>query len=65
MGASGAPEEAAPVIKRDVITKLLLLSFLSLFSGFVPRVSWISLGGFVFLGAYEQSRHLLLHMTVR
>eukprot|EP00731_Ephydatia_muelleri_P001755 Em0001g1755a len=31
-----------------------------LFSGFVPRICWIGLGGFVFLGAYEQGRHLLL-----
>lgn len=35
--------------------------FRGLFSGFVPRVCWIGLGGFVFLGAYEQGRHLLLH----
>ena len=31
-----------------------------LFSGFVPRVCWIGLGGFIFLGAYEQGKHLLL-----
>ena len=31
-----------------------------LFAGFVARVLWISVGGFVFLGAYEKSKHLLL-----
>ena len=29
------------------------------FAGVVPRVSWISIGGFVFLGAYEQSKATL------
>jgi solute carrier family 25 S-adenosylmethionine transporter 26 len=30
-----------------------------LFSGVAPRVFWISLGGFVFLGAFEQTRKTL------
>ena len=42
----------------------LILLFLHphyrLFAGFLPRVSGIALGGFVFLGAYEKSRH---HLT--
>ncbi|XP_028680162.1 S-adenosylmethionine mitochondrial carrier protein isoform X1 [Erpetoichthys calabaricus] len=31
-----------------------------LFAGIVPRVAWISFGGFIFLGAYEKARSLLL-----
>jgi hypothetical protein len=27
-----------------------------LFSGVEPRVAWIGIGGFVFFGAYEQSK---------
>merc|ERR1711907_88242 len=30
-----------------------------LFAGVAPRVFWISIGGFVFLGAYEQTRKSL------
>jgi solute carrier family 25 S-adenosylmethionine transporter 26 len=33
--------------------------FTALFKGLVPRVSWITLGGFVFFGAYEKSTELL------
>lgn len=29
------------------------------FSGVEPRVMWISIGGFVFFGAYEQAKSLL------
>lgn len=31
----------------------------ALFSGVVPRVIWISLGGAVFLGVYEAAKHTL------
>ncbi|XP_067907672.1 mitochondrial S-adenosylmethionine carrier protein [Heterodontus francisci] len=31
-----------------------------LFSGIVPRVTWISLGGFLFLGTYEKVHKMLL-----
>lgn len=31
-----------------------------LFAGSVPRVTFISLGGFIFLGAYEKARRTLL-----
>ena len=31
-----------------------LLLICRLFAGVVPRVLWISFGGFVFLGAYEK-----------
>jgi solute carrier family 25 S-adenosylmethionine transporter 26 len=29
------------------------------FAGIQPRVMWISIGGFVFFGAYEQARMVL------
>ncbi|XP_003382993.1 PREDICTED: S-adenosylmethionine mitochondrial carrier protein-like [Amphimedon queenslandica] len=32
-----------------------------LFAGFTPRVTWIGIGGFVFLGAYEKSKYILYH----
>ena len=35
------------------------------FSGVGPRVTWISIGGFVFFGAYEQAKQLLLHWQIR
>ena len=31
-----------------------------LFSGIQPRVMWITIGGFVYFGAYEGASHLLL-----
>ena len=34
-----------------------------LFSGLGPRVMWISIGGFVFFGAYEQSKRALLSLA--
>ncbi|XP_065066675.1 mitochondrial S-adenosylmethionine carrier protein-like [Rhopilema esculentum] len=33
-----------------------------LFSGLVPRVVWLALGGFVFLGAYDSCRHFLIQL---
>ena len=30
------------------------------FSGVGPRVTWISIGGFVFFGAYEKAKNLLI-----
>ncbi|KAM0748845.1 mitochondrial carrier [Meredithblackwellia eburnea MCA 4105] len=35
----------------------------ALFTGIVPRVMWISLGGFVFLGVYEWSKKLVGGVT--
>ena len=35
-------------------------SFCSLFAGSIPRVTFISVGGFIFLGAYEKVRRTLL-----
>ncbi|TTB85596.1 S-adenosylmethionine mitochondrial carrier protein [Bagarius yarrelli] len=31
-----------------------------LFAGSIPRITLISVGGFIFLGAYEKVRHILL-----
>ena len=32
----------------------------ALFSGLVPRVCWMFIGGFVFFGAYEQAKSWLV-----
>ena len=45
------------------ITTVSVCLFVSLFSGFVPRVIWISVGGFIFLGAYDKSRHHLMNLN--
>ena len=47
--------------KKTVKTlKLCILLFVyRSFAGFIPRVLWIGMGGFVFLGAYEKSKHHL------
>eukprot|EP00118_Oscarella_pearsei_P012038 m.85498 g.85498 ORF g.85498 m.85498 type:complete len:272 (+) comp36446_c1_seq1:123-938(+) len=37
--------------------------FRKLFSGMVPRVTWISIGGFVYFGVYESVRKFLLSST--
>ena len=31
------------------------------FSGVGPRVTWISIGGFVFFGAYEKAKQTLIY----
>uniref|UniRef100_H2Y959 Mitochondrial S-adenosylmethionine carrier protein n=1 Tax=Ciona savignyi TaxID=51511 RepID=H2Y959_CIOSA len=38
--------------------------FPALFSGVVPRVIWISVGGFVFLGMYDTTKHFLTSRTL-
>eukprot|EP00054_Salpingoeca_dolichothecata_P018085 m.110543 g.110543 ORF g.110543 m.110543 type:complete len:267 (-) comp22727_c0_seq1:75-875(-) len=44
----------------SIATKVLQTEgFLALFSGVGPRCLWIGLGGFVFFGAYEQSKLVL------
>lgn len=47
---------------RQVLLMLISFPFLirRLFAGSVPRVTLISLGGFIFLGAYEKARRTLL-----
>lgn len=44
----------------DVFRKVMAQEgFATLFSGLQPRVIWISIGGFVFLGSYEAYRTML------
>lgn len=31
----------------------------SLFAGVVPRMTWISIGGFVFFGVYEKAKRVI------
>ena len=42
-----------------LVYKVKFHTFYRLFSGIVPRVSWISIGGFIFFGVYEKSKALL------
>lgn len=45
---------------RDVYTKMLQHEpYRNFWSGLQPRVFWITLGGFVFFGSYEESKKLL------
>ena len=47
----------------DVIQKVLKQEGVAkLFSGLQPRVMWISIGGFVFLGSYEAYRNMMQPM---
>jgi len=46
---------------RDVVDRLMKQEGHSIFlSGIQPRVMWISIGGFVFFGAYESYRSILM-----
>lgn len=46
---------------RDVVTRIMNEEGSSVFlSGIQPRVMWISIGGFVFFGAYESYRSMLM-----
>lgn len=45
----------------DRVSRVVCFSLVRrLFAGCVPRVTFISLGGFIFLGAYEKARRTLL-----
>lgn len=45
---------------RDALTIITREEgFSALYSGVVPRVMWISLGGFIFFGGYEGSKEIL------
>jgi solute carrier family 25 S-adenosylmethionine transporter 26 len=51
---------------RALVAKPPFLGAYSIFfSGVGPRVTWISIGGFVFFGAYEQAKHMLLYLQPR
>lgn len=69
-GSGAGAIAAAVTTPLDVIKTRVMLSelsasralkqvtregYLSFFKGIVPRVAWISLGGFIFLGTYEKS----------
>mmetsp|Transcript_27620 Transcript_27620/g.50327 ORF Transcript_27620/g.50327 Transcript_27620/m.50327 type:complete len:294 (-) Transcript_27620:335-1216(-) len=54
---AGVPYKGA----RDVVQRLINEEGSSVFlSGIQPRVMWISIGGFVFFGAYESYRSMLM-----
>merc|ERR1712194_869553 len=57
------PVEGQPKRYTGAIQTLSLISKeeggLALFKGIGPRVGWITVGGFVFFGAYEWSQKLL------
>jgi len=54
---AGVPYKGA----RDVVQRLVNEEGSSVFlSGIQPRVMWISIGGFVFFGAYESYRSILM-----
>ena len=43
----------------DLTLLLMFTGVGGLFKGVVPRVIWISIGGFIFLGTYELSKNLI------
>ncbi|XP_054722288.1 S-adenosylmethionine mitochondrial carrier protein-like isoform X3 [Uloborus diversus] len=55
-GALAAEGDIFPVIKEIYREE----GFKSLFSGMLPRVLWISIGGAIFFGAYEKSKVTLV-----
>jgi solute carrier family 25 S-adenosylmethionine transporter 26 len=62
----GADKLGVPYLgARDVVSRVVKEegSFV-LLSGIQPRVMWISIGGFVFFGAYESYRSMLLMSSV-
>ena len=44
---------------KDVVKEK---GYIGLFSGITPRVTMISLGGFIFFGVYEQARKILVNV---
>ncbi|XP_043564236.1 S-adenosylmethionine mitochondrial carrier protein isoform X9 [Chiloscyllium plagiosum] len=55
-GTTTASGKVLPVLKNIWETQ----GISGLFSGIVPRVTWISFGGFIFLGTYDKMHKLLL-----
>lgn len=43
--------------KMHVFSCIMYCFFSRLWSGVVPRVMWISIGGFVFLGVYDGAKY--------
>jgi len=55
------PETATPVSSLDILRKLIKTEGIgTLWSGVGPRTLWISIGGFVFFGAYEKAKDVLM-----
>ena len=48
---------------RKYIVESLLHIFSSLFLGVVPRVMWISIGGAIFLGIYDETKIILNYLV--
>lgn len=64
--SASATASAAEAASKVMVAKPPLLGAYSIFfSGVGPRVTWISIGGFVFFGAYEQAKHMLLYLQPR
>lgn len=55
--AQGVPYEGVGDVLRKTVGKE---GSMALFNGIQPRVMWISIGGFVFFGAYETFKSLLV-----
>lgn len=62
----GADKLGVPYLgARDVVSRVVKEEGSSvLLSGIQPRVMWISIGGFVFFGAYESYRSMLLMSSI-
>ncbi len=52
---NGASLESGFLTQRQAVKRVF-------FAGVEPRVMWISIGGFIFFGAYEQSLKLCNHI---
>jgi solute carrier family 25 S-adenosylmethionine transporter 26 len=60
------PQAGAPYYqgRRTSLKRIYLEEGVAvLFSGILPRVMWISLGGAIFFGVYEKTRELLKLVT--
>ncbi|XP_046840780.1 S-adenosylmethionine mitochondrial carrier protein-like [Xenia sp. Carnegie-2017] len=56
-------EKDSPITKINALKALILIGrdegIKRLFSGILPRVLWISIGGAIFLGVYDQSKMII------
>ena len=59
----GAKTKVTGELYVGVVNSLMTIwkeeGFMALFSGLGPRVGWITVGGFVFFGAYEKAQEVL------
>jgi len=55
------PDSATPATSLDILRKIVQTEGVgNLWSGVGPRTMWISIGGFVFFGAYEKAKDVLM-----